>query len=298
MQCPAARRPSHPSHVALRACPASLSLSSFCCACSLGCSCPSTSLFSTRRRYQAPGGVLHQSTWRPQVSGWPHIPPPTYLPQVLVGTRGLCASTRLVFYAPGFGSAASLSLQGISIQPTACDKVLSRLRSASFGPVFCGFVVWAVLRWHPCRFHLSQLGWRNSSTSGSSDRVCMRVRPAACFATACLCAPFLEWPQCNPEELEAPTCYITVRGARARLCASHRSTPPRCSTATFHFPKANSRPFGAFQRPQPLEITARKQAACASETKSSIILQNRIVSRRRRTFASGSPASSSLVRQP
>ena len=27
----------------------------------------------------------------------------------------------------------SLSLQGISIQPTACDKVLSRLRSASFG---------------------------------------------------------------------------------------------------------------------------------------------------------------------
>ena len=117
VQCPAARRPSHPSHVALRACPASLSLSSFCCACSLGCSCPSTSLFSTRRRYQAPGGVYSTSQPGAQVSGWPHIPPPTYLPQVLVGTRGLCASTRLVLYAPGFGSAASLSFLARHLHP-------------------------------------------------------------------------------------------------------------------------------------------------------------------------------------
>ena len=211
--------------------------------------------------YSPPGDATKRpeaySTSQPgaQVSGWPHIPPPTY-PQVLVGTRGLCASTRLVLYAPGFGSAASLSLQGISIQPTACDKVLS---------VGCALLVSATGVLWVCGLGGPQMA--SLSVSPFTTRVAQLVdqwtfgprmyaraaRRLLCYH-ACLCAPFLEWPQCNPEELEAShMLHHSSWRPRAAVCISSQH-PTSLQHCNFPLPQGEFKTPVLFSAPNLLKL--------------------------------------------
>lgn len=145
----------------------------------------------------------------------------------------------------------SLSLQGISIQPTACDKVLS---------VGCALLVSATGVLWVCGLGGPQMA--SLSVSPFTTRVAQLVdqrifgprmyaraaRRLLCYH-ACLCAPFLEWPQCNPEELEAShMLHHSSWRPRAAVCISsqHPTSLQHCNVP---LPQGEFKTFRCFSAP-------------------------------------------------
>ena len=158
----------------------------------------------------------------------------------------------------------SLSLQGISIQPTACDKVLS---------VGCALLVSATGVLWVCGLGGPQMA--SLSVSPFTTRVAQLVdqrifgprmyaraaRRLLCYH-ACLCAPFLEWPQCNPEELEAShMLHHSSWRPRAAVCISSQH-PTSLQHCNFPLPQGEFKTPVLFSAPNLLKLLLSQAQVC------------------------------------